>query len=166
MRVAAVGHYSEMTDAPLRVRARVRHEPDRSYAVLVQSPDGEVLVGITRSTGELGDVACQGAARLYGMDAGSITWANLDLVVPRPPYGEDGQWVRIIAVENSGDASELELLGAAGQASWFGHEGAWFVTVPGPGTQIIPSECLDFEPVLSPEEATTLLAYINKTTSG
>jgi len=156
-----------MTDAPLRVRAQVRHEPDRSYAVRVQRPDGEfVLVGTTRSTGELGDVACQGAARLHGVPAGSITWANLDLVVPQPPYGRDGQLVRVVAVENPDDRSELEELGAAGQAHWLGHEGGWFVTVPGHGTGIHPSEYLDFEPVLSPEEEATLLAYGKKASSG
>ncbi|MEK8108832.1 hypothetical protein NKG94_35990 [Micromonospora sp. M12] len=82
------------------MRARVRHEPDRSYAVLVEGPDGEVEVDRTGRTANLWALAQAGAARLFGESLGAD---NLTLHVPQPPYGQDGQWVRIIAVENPDD---------------------------------------------------------------
>ncbi|WP_444947231.1 hypothetical protein [Micromonospora ureilytica] len=85
---------------------------------------------------------------------------HLDVVVPQPPYGRDGQWVRIVSAGESNDPEDLVDLGMAGQAHWFGHEGAWFVTVAGSGTAIYPSEHLDFAPVLTVEEVTELQRYI------
>ncbi|MEU1242374.1 hypothetical protein ABZ388_18670 [Micromonospora parva] len=61
-----------MPDIPPQFRARVRHEPDRSYAVLVEGPDGEVLAGATGSLREVRTVARQGAARLFGVPLDQI----------------------------------------------------------------------------------------------
>ena len=149
-----------MADVPLRIRARVRHEPDRSYAVLVEGPEGEVLVGITGSTGELSTLAREGAARLFGVPADRIEGEYLHLVIPQPPYGRDGQWVRIISVEESSHPGDVQELGALGQAHWFGHEGGWFVTVAPFGTGIYPSEDLDFAPVVTDEEVAELQSYL------
>ena len=139
-----------MSEEAITVRVRVRHQPDRSYAVLVEGPDGEVEVGRTFKTGDVLALGRAGAARLLGVSEGSIrTGDGPDF--PRPPYGEDGQWVRIIAVENPDDPSEAEDIGRLGQAHWFGPEGSWFVTVTG-STGIHPSENLDFAPTVTDEE--------------
>ncbi|MET8094347.1 hypothetical protein [Micromonospora sp. NPDC005220] len=148
-----------MPDNPLQFRARVRHQPDRSYAVLVEGPDGEVLVGTTGSLREVRSVARQGAARLLGVPADQTAKIHLDVVIPQPPYGRDGQWVRIVSADESTVAESVDL-GRAGQAHWFGHEGAWFVTVAGSGTAIYPSEHLDFAPVLTNEEVDELRRYL------
>ncbi|NAZ75398.1 hypothetical protein GTQ99_08175 [Kineococcus sp. T13] len=84
----------------------------------------------------------------------------MHLTVPRPPYGRDGQRVRITSVQDPLDPGERELLGALGQVHWFGHEGAWFVTVPGSGTAVHPSEDLDFDPVVGAREAAALQAHL------
>ncbi|MEV4118678.1 hypothetical protein [Micromonospora sp. NPDC049645] len=149
-----------MADIPLQVRARVRHEPDRSYAVLVEGPEGEVLVGVTRSLRQVRGVAREGSARLYGVPMDRIAAECVDVVIPQPPYGRDGQWVRIVSTGDSASAEDVVDLGAAGQAHWFGHEGAWFVTVAGSGTGIHPSEHLDFAPVLTDVEVTELRRYL------
>ncbi|MET7951243.1 hypothetical protein [Micromonospora sp. NPDC005324] len=81
-----------MSDPKMQVRARVRHEPDRSYAVLVEGPDGEVEVGRTGRTADLWALAHAGAARLFGESLGAD---DLTLHVPQPPYGHDGQWGRM-----------------------------------------------------------------------
>ncbi|MFG1914592.1 hypothetical protein [Micromonospora sp. NPDC048898] len=149
-----------MGDIPLQVRARVRHEPDRSYVVLVEGPEGKVRVGVTRSTREVRTVAREGAARLFGVPPDRIAEEHLDVVTPQPPYGRDGQWVRIVSAGGSASADDLVDVGRAGQAHWFGHEGAWFVTVAGSGTAIHPSEHLDFTPVLTAEEVAELRSYL------
>ncbi len=128
--------------------------------MLVSGPSGEVLVGTTRRTDQVLTLARQGAARLFGVPVAALDSERLHLAVPQPPYGRDGQRVRITSVQDPREPSERELLGALGQAHWFGHEGAWFVTVPGSGTGIHPSEHLDFEPVVSAEEAADLEAYL------
>ncbi|WP_030491474.1 hypothetical protein [Micromonospora chokoriensis] len=150
-----------MSDIPLQFRARVRHEPDRSYAVLVEGPDGEVLVGTTRSLRALRTVATEGAARLFGVPTDRIAGERLDVTIPQPPYGRDGQWVRIVSAGESTGADVVDL-GVAGQAHWFSHEGAWFVTVAGSGTAVYPSEHLDFAPVLTDEEVTELRRYLGR----
>jgi hypothetical protein len=149
-----------MGDPGVQVRARVRHEPDRSYAVLVGGPDGEVEVGRTAKTADLWPMAQAGAARLFGdgFEADTLT-----LHVPQPPYGQDGQWVRIVAVENPDDPSEGADVGVLARAHWSGHDGAWFVTVPGTGTGIVPSEHLDFAAIVTDAEATAFHAYIAST---
>jgi hypothetical protein len=149
-----------MGDPEMELRARVRHEPDRSYAVLVEGPDSEVEVGRTGKTADLWALAQAGAAHLFGESLGAT---NLTLHVPQPPYGRDGQWVRIIAVDNPDDPSESADIGVLAQAHWFAHEGAWFVTVTGTGTSTVPSECLDFEPVVTDEEVAAFHAYIAAT---
>ncbi|MEU8179321.1 hypothetical protein AB0B86_00935 [Micromonospora sp. NPDC049047] len=149
-----------MADVPSRFRARVRHEPDRSYAVLVEGPAGEVRVGATRSMREVRTVAREGAARLFGVPTERIADQHLEVVVPQPPYGRDGQWVRIVSTGASTAADDVADLGAAGQAHWYGHEGAWFVTVAGSGTGLYPGECLDFTPVLTDDEVAELQRYL------
>ncbi|MER7590771.1 hypothetical protein ABTW72_24860 [Micromonospora sp. NPDC127501] len=151
-----------MPDVPLRFRARVRHEPDRSYAVLVEGPEGEVLVGVTGSLREVGTVAREGAARLFGVPADQIAQDHLDVVIPQPPYGRDGQWVRIVSAGESAAPDDAVDVGMAGQAHWFGHEGAWFVTVAGSGTAVHPGEHLDFAPVLTDEEVAELRKYLDR----
>lgn len=145
-----------MGDPETQVRARVRHEPDRSYAVLIETPDGEVEVGRTGKTADLWALAQAGAARQFGEGSRAT---NLTLHVPQPPYSQDGQWVRVIAVENPDDPSESADIGVLAQAHWFGHEGAWFVTVTGTGTGVVPSERLDFEPVVTDAELAAFHAY-------
>ncbi|WP_432570815.1 hypothetical protein [Kineococcus sp. SYSU DK005] len=140
-----------MADAPLHVRARVRHEPDRSYAVLVEGPEGEVLVGATRWTGEVRAVAREDAARVFGVPVERIAGEHLQVLVPRPPYGEEGQWVRVVPAGESTDPQDRLEVGTAGQASWFGPEAAWLVVLPGSGAGMHPSEHLDFEPVVGPD---------------
>ncbi|MEU8258916.1 hypothetical protein AB0C06_32155 [Micromonospora inaquosa] len=148
-----------MFHIPPQFRARVRHEPDRSYAVLVEGPAGEVLVGTTGGLREVRSVARQGAARLFGVPVDQIAEARLDVVIPRPPYGRDGQWVRIVATGDSTGGESLDV-GLAGQAHWFDHEGAWFVTVAGSGTGVYPSEYLDFAPVLTEDEVAELRSHL------
>lgn len=150
-----------MVEVPERVRARVRHEPDRSCTVLVSGPQGEVVVGTTTRTDRVLTVAREGAAGVFGVEVSELGPDRLHLSMPQPPCGRDGQAVRITSVSNPDDPSERELLGAVGQARWFGHQGAWFVTVPGSGTGIHPGEELDFEPVVSAEEAGELEAYLH-----
>lgn len=150
-RVRSVSEDQWMVDAPWSVQVRVRHEPDRSYAVFIHGPDGEVQVGSTHETGRIGPVACEGADRLWGRPAGSTTWANLELSMPRPPYGRDGQWVRIVAVGEDAVPDDLLEVGLAGLAYWFGWECAWMVSGPRLGG-IYPSEYLDFEPTVSAVE--------------
>ncbi|MBG6066318.1 hypothetical protein [Micromonospora ureilytica] len=152
-----------MSDPKMQVRARVRHEPDRSYTVMVEGPDGEVEVGRTGRTADLWALAQAGAARLFGESLGAD---NLTLHVPQPPYGQDGQWVRIITVENTDDPWESADIGVLAQAHWFGHEGAWFVTVTGTGTSIVPSEHLDFEPVVTDEQVAAFHTYIAAAAAG
>ncbi|RAO02435.1 hypothetical protein GUI43_05463 [Micromonospora noduli] len=151
-----------MPELPLRFRARVRHEPDRSNAVLVEGPEGEVLVGVTGSLREVRTVAREGAARLFGVPTERIAEDHLDLAIPQPPYGRDGQWVRIVSAGESAAPDDAVDLGAAGQAHWFGHEGAWFVTVAGSGTAVHPSEHLDFAPVLTDDEVAELRRYLDR----
>ncbi|MFE9188299.1 hypothetical protein ACFYL6_01685 [Micromonospora sp. NPDC007208] len=153
-----------MPDIPLRFRARVRHEADRSYAVLVAGPEGEVLVGVTGSLREVRTVAREGAARLFGVPTERIAEDHLDVVIPQPPYARDGQWVRIVSAGESAAPDDAIDLGAAGQAHWFGHEGAWFVTVAGSGTGVHPSEHLDFAPVLTDDEVAELRRYLDRST--
>ncbi|MEH0929184.1 hypothetical protein [Micromonospora sp. CPCC 205558] len=148
-----------MLDIPLQFRARVRHEPDRSYAVLVEGPDGEVQIGVTGSLREVRGVARQGAARLFGVPVDQIAEDRLHVVIPQPLYGRDGQWVRIVSAGDCTGAESLDL-GVAGQAHWFDHEGAWFVTVAGSGTAIYPSEYLDFAAVLTEDEVAELRSYL------
>jgi hypothetical protein len=152
-------HDRGMVEVPERVRARVRHEPDRSCTVLVSGPQGEVVVGTTTRTDQVLAVAREGAARVFGVS--ELGLDRLHLSMPQPPYGRDGQTVRITSVSDPDDPSERELLGAVGQVHWFSHESAWFVTVPGSGTGIHPGEELDFEPVVSAEEAGKLKAYLH-----
>ncbi|MEU8422718.1 hypothetical protein AB0C15_17765 [Micromonospora sp. NPDC048835] len=149
-----------MPDLPLRFRARVRHEADRTYAVLVEGPAGEVLVGATGSLRTVRTVAREGAARLYGVAAEQVDEDHLEMVIPQPPYGRDGQWVRIISAGESTAPDDSVDLGMAGQAHWFGPEGAWFVTVAGSGTAVYPSEYLDFVPALTEEEVAELRRYV------
>ncbi|MEU4555925.1 hypothetical protein EV382_2034 [Micromonospora violae] len=151
-----------MPELPPQFRARVRHEPDRSYAVLVEGPDGEVLVGGTGSLREVRRVARQGAARLFGVPVDQIVEARLDIVIPQPPYGRDGQWVRIVAAGDSTDEESFDL-GLAGQAHWFDQQGAWFVTVARSGTGVYPSEYLDFAPVITEDEVAELRSYLART---
>ncbi|MER7074193.1 hypothetical protein [Terrabacter sp. NPDC000476] len=146
--------------ALLRVRARVRHEADRSYAVLVEGPDGEVLVGITRETGQVYTLAREGAARLFDVPVERIAGEYLDVVIPRPPYGSDGQWVRVVSAGESTNPDDLVDVGTAGQGYWFGPEGAWLVVLPGSGAGIYPSEYLDFEPRVSDEEVAALERHL------
>ena len=150
-----------MVDASRWVRARVRHEPDRSYAVLVEGPDGEELVGTTRRTGRIGQVACEGADRLWGQALGSTTWANLQLSIPRPPYGGDGQWVRVVAVGEDAVPDDLLEVGQAGLAYWFAAESAWMVSGPSLGG-IYPGEYLDFEPVVSAVEVEQMREHLQR----
>ncbi|GAA0314757.1 hypothetical protein [Kineococcus aurantiacus] len=135
------------------VRARVRHEQDRSYTVLVLGSAGEVEVGRTTETGQLHRLAVEGAVRLLRVPSEQVV---VELVVPRPPYGRDGQLVRI----TSRDVPEDH--GVLGQAHWFGAEGAWFVTVAGSGTGIVPTEGLDFVPQVGDAELAELTAYLQR----
>ncbi|NIZ90270.1 hypothetical protein [Kineococcus rubinsiae] len=135
------------------VRARVRHEDDRSYTVLVVGPTGEVEVGTTTETGQLHRLAEEGAARLLRVRREQVV---VELLVPRPAYGRDGQLVRI----TSRDVPEDH--GALGQANWFGAEGAWFVTVAGSGTGIVPTEGLDFAPTVGDVELAELTASLER----
>ncbi|WP_432570099.1 hypothetical protein [Kineococcus sp. SYSU DK005] len=149
-----------MADAPLHVRARVRHEPDRSCAVLVEGLDGEVLVGATGQTGQVRTVAREGAARVFGVPLERIAGEHLEVVVPRPPYGSEGQWVRVVTAGEPTDPQDWLDVRAAGQAYWFGPEAAWLVVLPGSGAGMRPSEHLDFEPVVSPEEVAALERHL------
>ncbi|MEV4496323.1 hypothetical protein C7C45_31160 [Micromonospora arborensis] len=72
----------------------------------------------------------------------------------------DGQWVRIVSAGESTAPDDAVDLGAAGQAHWFGHAGAWFVTVADSGTAVYPSEHLDFAPVLTDAEVSELQRYL------
>lgn len=137
------------------VTARVRHEQDRSYTVLVVGPAGEAEVGTTTETGQLLGLAEEGATWLLGVPLEQIV---VELVMQRPPYGRDGQLVRITSREVPEDH------GALGQAHWFGAEGAWFVTVvgSGSGTGIVASEGLDFEPQVGEVELAELTAYLER----
>ena len=135
----------------IEVTARVRHEDDHSYTVLVTGPAGEAEVGHTRLTEETWSLAKAGAARLFDVPESSLV--SVELAVPRPPYGQDGQLVRI----TQADGPEH---GAIGKAHWFGAEGAWWVTCAESGTGIYPSEVLDFRPVIAEQERAALDAHL------
>jgi hypothetical protein len=139
---------------PVRTRARVRHERDRSYTVVIEGPDGDVDVGNTRLTAEVTAIAIAGAARLYGIPE---QWVRLERPrMPQPPYGREGQLVRIISERNA------EIYGLLGQAHWWGAEGCWHVDVIGSRAGFLASEELDFEPITSWEERGTLEAYLEE----
>ena len=146
-----------MSSDSIHVRARVQHEPDRSYTVFVDSPDGEVEVGRTRLTVELLTVAKHGAARVLGVPESAID-PDIDVVVPLPPYARERQWVRII----KGDPGEPEDEGLLGEANWWPREGAWFVTTAATGTGIYPTEHLDFAPTTAEAEAAELEAQLGR----
>lgn len=160
-RLVRKGHYQRMGDQPKRVRARVRHLADRSYVVLIDGPDGEVEVGRTRRTREVLSMARAGAARALGVPEGGFDLNDIALTFARPPYGTDGQWVRVVAAEDPGDPSEASEIGLLGRAYWFDHEAAWFVTVTGSGTGLHPSEHLDFAPSVTDEEVAAFDEYIS-----
>ncbi|RQX15731.1 hypothetical protein DDE19_18285 [Micromonospora ureilytica] len=69
-------------------------------------------------------------------------------------------------MENTDDPWESADIGVLAQAHWFGHEGAWFVTVTGTGTSIVPSEHLDFEPVVTDEQVAAFDTYITAAAAG
>lgn len=138
----------------------MRHLADRSYVVLIDGPGGEVEVGRTRRTRDVLSMARAGAARALGVPEGDFGLDDIALTFPRPPYGTDGQWVRIVAVEDPDDPSEISLLG---RAYWFDHEAAWFVTVTGAGTSLHPGEHLDFAPSVTDEEVAAFEAYVSGT---
>lgn len=139
----------------------MRHLADRSYVVLIDGPDGEVEVGRTRRTRDVLSTARAGAARVLGVPEDGLGLDDIAPTFARPPYGTDGQWVRIVAVENSHDASEASEIGLLGRAYWFDHEAAWFVTVTGSGTSLHPGEHLDFAPSVTDEEVAAFDAYIS-----
>ena len=149
-----------MSDDPRTVRARVLHQADRSYAVLIEGPGGEKEVGRTIKTRDILAIARVGAARMLGMPE-EVDLGDIVLKFPQPPYGTDGQWVRIIAVDNPADPSETAEIGLLAQAHWFGEQGSWFVTVTGTGTSIHPSEHLDFAPAVTEEEVAAFHAYLS-----
>ncbi|GIF05221.1 hypothetical protein [Actinoplanes siamensis] len=153
-------HRKRMGDEPSTVRARVRHQPDRSYVVLIDGPAGEVEVGRTGKTRDVLSMARVGAARTFGVPVEEFGSGDIALTFPRPPYGRDGQWVRIIAAENPDDPSEAVEVGLLGKAYWFDQEAAWFVTVTGMGTGVHPSEHLDFAPTVTDEEVAAFAIYI------
>ncbi|MFI6269958.1 hypothetical protein [Micromonospora zamorensis] len=101
------------------------------------------------------------AARALGVPEGGLGLNDIALTFARPPYGTDGQWVRVVAVEDPDDPSEASEIGLLGRAYWFDHEAAWFVTVTGSGTGLHPSEHLDFAPSVTDEEVAAFDAYIS-----
>jgi hypothetical protein len=152
-----------MTDELRTVRARVLHQTDRSYVVLIHGPGGEEEVGRTSKTREVLAMAQAGAARMWGVPEDELAPSDVVLEFPQPPYGRDGQWVRIIAVDNPADPYETAEVGLLARAHWFGHEGAWFVTVTGAGTSVHPSEHLDFAPTVTDREVAAFHAYLSNT---
>jgi hypothetical protein len=105
-------------------------------------------------------LARAGGGRLLGVPESSIRYQDIDLRFPRPPYGQNGQWVRIVAAADPNDPRDGENIGQAGQAQWFGAESAWFVTTASSGTGIYASEVLDFAPTVTDEEVAAFDAYI------
>ena len=122
--------------------------------------DRGVLAATSDATPALASATTLSSTALFGVPVAALGGGRVHLGVPQPTYGRDGQSVRITSVRNPEDPGERELLGAVGQAHWSGHEGAWFVTVPGSGTGTHPGEDLDFEPVASQEEAAALEAHL------
>jgi len=139
---------------PVRTRARVRHERDRSYTVVVEGPLGDVDVGNTRLTAEVTGIAIAGAARLFGIPEQAVRLERPRM--PQPPYGREGQLVRIISDRNA------EIYGLLGQAHWWGAEGCWHIGVIGNGAGFLASEELDFEPIMTWEERGALEAYLDE----
>ena len=150
-----------MSDERRTVRARVLHQPDRSYVVLIDGPGGAEEAGRTGKTRDVLAIARAGAARILGVPEDGLDSRDVVLEFPRPPYGTDGQWVRIIAVDDPADPSETAEVGLLATAHWFGHEAAWFVTVTGAGTSVHPSEHVDFAPTVTEGEAAAFHAYLS-----
>ena len=140
---------------PVLVRARVRHERDRSYTVVVEGPQGDVDVGNTRLTHEVAAIALAGAAHLFGISERLVRLERPRM--PQPPYGREGQFVRIISERNA------EMYGLLGQAHWWGAEGCWHVGVIGNISGFLASEELDFEPVMTWEELGALETSLEAT---
>lgn len=144
------------------VRAEVHHQPDRSYVVLIDEPDGKVAAGRTYRTRDVLSMARAGVARMLGVPEKDLGPDSVSLIFPQPPYGTDGQWVRIAAVENPADPFEAVVVGLLGKAYWSELQAAWFVTTAGAGTGIHPSEDLDFAPAVSDEEVAAFDAYVSR----
>ncbi len=147
-----------VSEAPLHVRARVRHEPDCSYAVLVEGPEGEVVVGTTRRTGEVLAVGREGAARVFAVAVGQIAQ---DFDVAFPAAAVRARWA--VGAHHRGGGSQRGR--GAGGAGGCG-AGALVrrgVGVVRDGARVrhghLPRELLDFEPVISAEEEAALQVY-------
>lgn len=136
------------------VKARVRHEQDRSYTVLVVGPAGEAEVGTTTETGQLLSLAEEGAARLLRMPSEQIV---VELVMPRP------------ALRPGRAASAHHELGGA-RGPWSAGSGALVRGRRGlvrdrrreRGTGIVASEGPDFEPEVDDVELGELTAFLER----
>jgi hypothetical protein len=94
------------------------------------------------------------AALLQGVD---LPVADVDVLLT------DRAGVDAFAANNPADLSETAEVGLLARAHWFGHDGAWFVTVTGAGTSVHPSEHLDFAPTVTEREVAAFHAYLSNT---
>ncbi|WP_141561949.1 hypothetical protein [Micromonospora sp. WMMA1996] len=80
----------------------MRYAADRSMRLLLTGPDGDVDVGSTHRTDELGRMAREAAERLYG-SAG----VDVSLLVDQPPWLREGMVVRSLApADDPGETHE------------------------------------------------------------
>ena len=68
--------------------------------------------------------------------------------------------MRVVSAGESTDSEDWLEGGTAGRAYWFRPEAGRVVVLPGFGAGMYPSEHLDFEPVVSPDEVAALERHL------
>ncbi|WP_433283227.1 hypothetical protein [Micromonospora sp. CA-244673] len=81
----------------MSITGHVIFDPDHSMRLVLTGPDGPVDVGSTRRSADLGRMAEEAAARLYGSAR-----VDISLVVDRPPWLREGMIVRHSAPDDPG----------------------------------------------------------------
>ncbi|MDH6464919.1 hypothetical protein M2302_005120 [Micromonospora sp. A200] len=82
------------------ITGRVHFKPDRSMHLVLSGPDGRIDAGFTRHSVELGRMAQEAVARVYGSEP-----VDVALLVDRPPWLREGMIARPISTpDDSGEA--------------------------------------------------------------
>ncbi|MGV9766832.1 hypothetical protein [Micromonospora tulbaghiae] len=101
------------------ITGHVHFNPDRSMRLVLAGPDGPVDAGTTRRSAELGQMAQDAAARVYG--SGPV---DVSLLVDRPPWLRPGMIVRMPASADPGEATRhpygqvVDFLPVGGVVVW------------------------------------------------
>ncbi|MFG1677942.1 hypothetical protein [Micromonospora sp. NPDC049282] len=82
------------------ITGHVHFNPDRSMRLVLAGPSGPVEAGSTRHTADLGRMARDAAAHLFGADP-----VDVSLLVDRPPWLRPGMIVRLPAPTDPREAT-------------------------------------------------------------